>query len=71
MDSDQLESHYLFLAKMRLTDRCIKMNHDVERFLDIIDTKGSNKLKFEQVFTDIARHYQIYFSIEEQIAIRN
>lgn len=56
---------------MKLTDKLAKANFDFNQIFGILDPNGKNKMELDLLFTEISNTLNIFFSIEEQLAIRN
>jgi hypothetical protein len=54
---------------MRLTDKCVKMNFDIDKFLDQLsraeDSETKGTITLESFFVEVAKVHKIFFSIEE------
>jgi hypothetical protein len=56
---------------MKVTSKLSRFNFDVKAFLDAIDEKKQNFLPLSKLFAELAEKFSIYFSVQEQITIRN
>jgi len=56
---------------MKITSKVAKFNFDEKRFIEILDVNKNDKIQLDELFNLLAGKMSIYFSIEEQIAIRN
>lgn len=56
---------------MKITSKVAKFNFDEKRFIEILDVNNNDKIQLDELFNLLAGKMSIYFSIEEQIAIRN
>ena len=65
------EESYLLTAQMKLTNKLLsQFNFDSDRFLaQLSPEKG--QMRLEELFTGLGHTFRLFFSIEEQIAVRN
>ena len=67
----ELEKSYLEYAQMKVTYKLSKLYFDKKAFLDHLDPNKQRVMNLDKLFGDIAEKLQIFFSVQEQIAIRN
>lgn len=70
-DSSLLEYESFKLAQMKITSKVARYNFDEKTFIDYLDINGNDKVKLHDLFSVLADKFAIYFSVAEQIAIRN
>lgn len=70
-ESEKPEEKCLEISKMKLTDKLAKMNFDSLKFFEILDPKGKNTLELESLFTELGDSFKVFFTVEEQLAVRN
>jgi len=56
---------------MKITDKLSKVNFDTLKFFDMIDPKGKNIMELDTMLTELAGTFKLFFSVQEQLAIRN
>lgn len=71
MDEAELEIENLRFAQMKITAKLARFNFDEATFLEHLDVENNDQVKLHTLFSTLADKFQIYFSIHEQIAIRN
>lgn len=71
MDEAELEIENLKFAQMKITAKLARFNFDEATFLEHLDVDHNDQVKLHTLFSSLADKFQVYFSIHEQIAIRN
>ena len=71
IDEYLLEPENLKFAQMKVTSKLARFNFDQRAFLEYLDTKNNGKIELHKLFSVLAEKLCLYFSIGEQIAIRN
>lgn len=61
----------LKFAKMKITAKLAMMNFDLKAFFEKLDATMSDRILLYKLFSKLAEHHGIYFSVTEQIAMRN
>lgn len=62
---------HLKFAKMKVTAKLAVMNFDYKSFYEKIDESLNDRVLLYKLFSKLAEFLSIYFSVNEQIAIRN
>lgn len=70
-DETELEMMNLKFAKMKLTSKLSRFNFHQASFFEVLNVNGDDKIPLYQLFSRLAEKYSVYFSVNEQIAIRN
>jgi len=67
----ELEMINLKFAKMKITAKLAMMNFDYKTFSERLDEKMTDRILLYKLFSKLAENLSVYFSVNEQIAIRN
>jgi hypothetical protein len=70
-EDEMLEYESFKLAQMKITSKVARFNFDERSFIDYLDINGNDKIKLHDMFSVLADKFSIYFSVPEQLAIRN
>ena len=70
-DETELEMMNLKFAKMKLTSKLSRFGFNESSFFEILNVNNDDKIPLYQLFSRLADKYSVYFSVSEQIAIRN
>lgn len=68
--AQNLEDAYLKFAKMKITSKLSKLHYDESLFFTYI-SESKNEIVLDNLLVQLADKFGIYFSIQEQLAIRN
>jgi len=66
----QIEEAYLKFAQMKVTSKLSKLHFDEHLFFSYITSK-SNEITLDNLLLQLANKFKLFFSVPEQIAIRN
>jgi len=69
----ELEAEIMNLkfAKMKITAKLAMFNFELKLFFENLDVKMNDRILLYKLFSKLAEKYSIYFSVAEQIAVRN
>ena len=71
LDQAQTERQYLKFAQMKVTSRLARYNFDLRAFLIELDEDKNNHMSLSKLFGCLAEKFSVYFSVQEQLTIRN
>jgi len=71
IDEYLLEPENLKFAQMKVTAKLARFNFDQRAFLEYLDINHNDQVELHKLFSVLADKLSLYFSIGEQIAIRN
>ena len=71
IDEYLLEAENLKFAQMKVTAKLARFNFDQRAFLEYLDINDNDQVELHKLFSVLADKLSLYFSIGEQIAIRN